>query len=446
MSKTNRDCPAPTYEVAVLGCKVNQYEAQQIRRRLDLDHLRPAEDGEQAGVVVVHTCAVTANAVRKSRQTVRRLREEHPTARIVVTGCAAAEDLLKELGDLEDRIPPREGWLGDFGKIIEGFRPRGRTGQTCPTDPATPDFLAVQHFAGHARAFLKVQDGCDIGCSFCIVPRLRRKPRDKPIDLVVEEARALAEHGHRELVVSGISVGLYGKENGGSRLAEVLRRIIALPNVERIRLSSLHPGEVTDELLAAWASSPKMMPHVHLPLQSGSDRVLAAMRRNYSAGEFLAAVERARAALDDPAFNTDVIVGFPGETDEDFEETRRVSRAAGFSRMHIFPYSIRPHTAAARMPEQVPSATAKARAKQLKETAAELALGYARRYEGKTARVLAEDFDPTSGIYSGYTERYIPVTFPGPPGLRGDVVQVRLTRAGAASSEGEIQRGPVNAR
>lgn len=417
-----------TYEVAVLGCKVNQYEAQQIRRRLDLDHLRPAQDGEEADVVVVHTCAVTANAVRKSRQTVRRLREEHPDARIVVTGCAAAEDLLADLDDVGDLIPPRKGWLGDFHQTLA----------LPATGPADTDHLPIEEFQGHSRAFLKVQDGCNIGCSFCIVPRLRRKPRDKPIDLVVEEAKALAAHGHHELVVSGISVGLYGKDDEGQNLAEVLRRIIALPDVERVRLSSLHPREVTDELLEAWASSPKMMPHVHLPLQSGSNRVLAAMRRNYSAEEFLAAVERARAALDDPAFNTDVIVGFPGETDEDFEDTRRVSREAGFSRMHIFPYSVRPHTTAARLPEQVPGDVAKARAKALKETAGELALAYARKYEGKAALVLAEDYDPESGIYRGYTERYIPVTFPGPAGLRGDIVRVRLTRAGADRTEAEL--------
>jgi threonylcarbamoyladenosine tRNA methylthiotransferase MtaB len=318
-----------------------------------------------------------------------------------------------------------------------GFLPPVRTAPASPTDL---DHLPVREFQGHARAFLKVQDGCDIGCSFCIVPRLRRKPRDKPIELVVEEARTLASNGHRELVVSGVSVGLYGKEDGGPNLAEVLRRIIALPDVERIRLSSLHPREVTEELLEAWASSPKMMPHVHLPLQAGSNRVLEAMRRNYSAEEFLAAVERARAALDDPAFNTDVIVGFPGETAEDFEETRRVSREAEFSRMHIFPYSVRPHTTAARLPDRVSSTEAKARARQLKEDAASLALAYARRFEGQTASVLAENFDPDTGRYDGYTERYIPVSFTGPPGLRGDVVKVRLTRAGTDRTEARIER------
>ncbi len=427
------------FAVKVLGCKVNAYEAQQIRRRLELNGMHSAQEGEQADVVVVHTCAVTSNAVRKSRQTVRRLQKEHPGARVVVTGCAAAEDLLERLNGVNQRIGPRENWLEEFRTGVEDLAVKPATEQW----DGAPDHLGLKSFEDHSRAFLKIQDGCDIGCTFCIVPRLRRAPRDKPMDLALNEARALAESGHREIVVSGVSVGLYGRDSDGPNLAEVMRGLIEVPGVERIRLSSLHPRELTDELLAVWASSPKMMPHIHLPLQAGSNRILTAMNRSYSAEEFLDAVERARAVLPDPAFNTDVIVGFPGETDEDFAETERVSRAVGFSRMHIFPYSVRPHTRAARLPDRVNGGVAREHCRRLQAVAEELTHAYHARYVGAESRVLTENYDAATGTYRGYTERYIPVCFAGPAGLEGTIQRIRLGEDSADGMTG-VMEGAVH--
>jgi threonylcarbamoyladenosine tRNA methylthiotransferase MtaB len=423
-----------TYAVKVLGCKVNTYEAEQICRRLDGKGLRPVGPGEGASVVVVHTCAVTSNAVRKSRQAVRRLRERHPGASVVVTGCAAAEELLARLEGVAARIGPRADWLETFQERVLDALPAG--GRETPSAGAP-----APGFGGQARAFLKIQDGCDLGCTFCIVPRLRRAPRDKPLAAILREARDMVSAGHRELVVTGVSIGLYGRDAGCPGLPEVLDRLAAVPGLRRIRLSSLHPRELTDELLAVWAASPAIMPHVHLPLQAGSDRVLAAMHRGYSAGEFLDAVARARTALPDPAFNTDVIAGFPGESRDDFAETIRVCRAVGFSRMHVFPYSVRPHTRAARLADRVQPAEIRARCRALQSLAGELAAAYRARYAGAAADVLAEAYDPESGTYQGYTERYLPVRFPGPAGLRGRVVRVRLD-AGCQSRE-EWMRGVV---
>jgi len=416
---------AGVFDIRVLGCKVNQYEAQQIRRTMELQGLQASGSEAPADVVVIHTCAVTSQAVKKSRQAVRRASQDHPNARIVITGCAASEDLLKDVAGVTDPIGPRENWLSDFSERIGNIMP-GVAAQ--PAMPIADDHLGVKRFVGQARAFLKVQDGCDIGCTFCIVPRLRRKPRDKPLSLIVEEAHALAESGHREIVISGVSVGLYGRDRGdGSGLAGVLSEVIGVPGIERIRLSSLHPRELTPALLEVWASSPKMMPHIHLPLQAGSDRVLADMNRGYTSTEFIAAVEQAREVLDDPAFNADVIVGFPGETEADFGETIRVARRVAFSRMHVFPYSPRPHTRAARRTARVSSGDVKERCRRLRAVAEDLAVAHRATYRGGEARVLAERYDPERLQYQGYTERYIPVRFAAPPGLSGEVVRVRLS-------------------
>ena len=428
------------FEVLVLGCKVNQYEAEQIRQRLESKGMRAAGEGEVAEVIVVHTCAVTSMAVKKSRQAVRRLQRCHSGARVVVTGCAASGDLLAGVDGITARVDPGEDWLAAFDEAVGGD---GASREGGSSDPCGGDAILRAGYAGQARAFLKVQDGCDIGCAFCIVPRLRRAPRDKPLASIREEACVLAEAGHREVVLSGVSVGLYGRDTGGPVLADVLQAVADIPGLDRIRLSSLHPAELTDDLLGVWRSAPNVMPHVHLPLQAGSDRVLAAMRRRYTASEFLGAVGRVRAALDDPAINTDVIVGFPAETEEDFRETIRVSREAGFSRMHIFTYSRRPHTRAARMEGVVGPAAARERAARLEGEAAALASASTAREAGRTTRVLVESRDPAGRQYRGYTERYTPVRFGGPPGLGGTIVEVRVAAGGTDTVPARLVAAPA---
>ncbi|MBN1269938.1 MAG: MiaB/RimO family radical SAM methylthiotransferase, partial [Kiritimatiellae bacterium] len=298
-----------------------------------------------------------------------------------------------------------------------------------------PDELPIERFAGHTRAFLKIQDGCDIGCSYCIVPSLRKAPRDKDPDLILKEARALAASGHKEIVVSGVSVGLYGRGRDVS-LADVMRKLIGVPGIERLRLSSLHPADLGDTLCRVWPSSAKMMPHVHLPLQSGSDRILAAMRRGYTVAEFMGAVERARAALDEPAFTTDVIVGFPGETEEDFDHTLEVCRQVGFSRIHVFPYSVRPGTAAAELPGRVAADKVRERSRTLRKLGAELAQAFHEKFVGREVRVLVESC-ADDGTCEGHAERYFTARFAGRPEFLRQVVPVRIVGAGAEGVWGE---------
>ena len=425
MSKKNLE----TYWVDVLGCKVNQYDARQIARLLEQYGLRQAPAPERADLVVVHTCGVTAAAAQKSRQAIRRMQRENPDATVVVTGCAAGETLTRVDQAPALRVPAGTEWLRNLARQLETLpTPQSGVAETVATDT----FSALD-FGGHTRAFLKVQDGCDIGCSYCIVPQLRKAPRDKPVEAAVAEAARLAEKGYREIVVTGVSVGLYGRKTGGS-LAGLLRCLAEVPGIGRIRLSSLHPGELTDELLEVWAGSEKVMPHLHLSLQSGSDTILRAMRRGYTAAEYLAAVGRARAALGNPAFTTDVIVGFPGETDAHFEESLAFCREVGFSQMHIFTYSPRPGTPAAKMDKQVNGAIAAQRAVRLREEARRMALAFHRQFVGKPVEVLVERTE--GGSASGYSRHYVPVGFQSLEARKGRVERVVPQRATASGLEG----------
>lgn len=483
-----------TYALDVLGCKVNQYDARQIARLLegfglceskdepacpaDLSRRSSAEEeGLGADLIVVHTCGVTATAVQKSRQTLRRLIRKHPGAAVFLTGCAAGEEVVDGLdpagggaGDIDARVAAGPGWIQMLADELQTF--------SLPNPdfhlPENADELAVDDFGGQTRAFLKIQDGCDAGCAYCIVPHLRKAPRDKSVEAAVAEAKALVKRGYKEIVIAGVHVGLYGRGEDIS-LSGILSRIAGVSGIlsrrspsakadVRIRMSSLHPNELTDELLAVWSGNPHIMPHVHLSLQSGSDGVLQRMGRGYTAGEYAAAVGRARAALKyypprpggppsgggdsniplhgrggrnevtdgvgsnalsmGPAITTDVIVGFPGETDEEFEETFEFCKQIGFAQMHIFNFSPRPGTRAADMPNPVGPQAAQARHARLAALADEMSLNFNQGFVGKTVHVLVERC--RDGICTGGSEHYIPVKFQGSEELAGTVVPVKI--------------------
>ncbi len=411
-----------TYDLDVLGCKVNQYDARQIARLLEGFGLSRAND-KPADLVVVHTCGVTATAVQKSRQSVRRLVRKNPGAAVFLTGCAAAADVTDGVDGIDVRIAAGAGWIQMIADELQSF--------SLPNPdfhlPDNADELAVDDFGGQTRAFLKIQDGCDAGCAYCIVPQLRKTPRDKSVEAAVAEAEELVKRGYKEIVIAGVHVGLYGRDSADRSLRDVLGKIAAVPNIGRIRMSSLHPAELTDGLLAVWAASEHIMPHLHLSLQSGSNGVLARMGRGYSAAEYAAAVGRARAALGHPAITTDVIVGFPGETDAEFEETFAFCRQTGFAGMHIFNYSPRPGTRAAEMPGQVDPQIVQVRHQRLAELAAEMALVFNRSFVGKTVEVLVEGC--RDGICSGGSRHYVPTRFPGSEELLRTVVPVQVESA-----------------
>jgi len=396
-----------TLKTWTLGCKVNQYETEFVREALLGIGYRDAAAGEPADLCVVNTCTVTAEGDAKSRQVIRRLARENPAARIVVMGCYAtrAPDEVASLPGVTDVITDKRelpDWLARFGVA------------DVPT--------GISQFQGRSRAYVKVQDGCLLRCSYCIIPHVRPPLTSRPLPLILDEVRRLRDHGYREIVLTGIHLGHYGVEgNWGksksewTRLWHLVREIACIEGDFRVRLSSLEATEVTRELVQVMADYPeKICPHLHLCLQSGSDAVLRRMRRRWSARMFLERCEMVRRSLDQPAFTTDVIVGFPGETDEDFEQTCRLVREAGFSKIHIFPFSPRRGTPAAEMPDRVPDHVRAARGKQLAAIERELREEYFRSLIGRNLRVLLEaHLDATAEHAVGTSCRYAPVEVPG---------------------------------
>ncbi len=414
-----------TYAVHVFGCKVNQCEAREIEHELERRGLRAAAHGERPDVVVVHSCAVTSAALAESRRRLVRVGCERTI--VIASGCAAG--LLPESVRRNATVPAGPDWAATLRATLD--RVVGTPGR--PAEGPVP-----RRFTGRARAFVKVQDGCDLGCTYCIVPRLRGPPRDRPLSEITAEVERYARAGHAEVVLSGVSIGLWGRQERGE-LADVVAAAARVPGVRRLRLSSLHPAELTDRLLDTMRSFAHVAPHVHLPLQSGSDAVLRRMRRRYTVQEFVEAVRRVREALDEPAITTDVIAGFPGETEADFEATVAVCRAIRFTRMHVFAFSPRPGTPAATCDHQVSATAVRERAAVLRGLACELARDWHRRWIGHEVEMLVERWSAETGRAAGHCARYCPVEAVCPRDPRDTpLVRVRVTGADADGLRGEL--------
>jgi threonylcarbamoyladenosine tRNA methylthiotransferase MtaB len=390
-----------------LGCKVNQYETELVREGFARIGYRDAADGEAADLCVVNTCTVTSEGDSKSRQAIRRLARENPRSRIVVMGCYATrapEELAKLPNVVEVLTDKREipDLLGRFGVL------------DVPT--------GISHFGQRHRAYVKVQDGCLLRCSYCIIPHVRPHMHSRPLAHVLDEVRRLVANGYREIVLTGVHLGHYGVEGNWNkpkdqwlRLSKLVREIARLPGEFRVRLSSIEATEVTRELIGVMAEFPeRIAPHLHICLQSGSDTVLRRMRRRWGSRLFIDRCRLVCETLDNPAITTDVIVGFPDETEGDFEATCRVARECGFSKIHIFPFSPRKGTPAAEMAGNVPPQVKAERAARLAEVERELREAYFRSLVGRRLTVLVEGpSDQTPGAWAGTSCRYAPVEISG---------------------------------
>jgi threonylcarbamoyladenosine tRNA methylthiotransferase MtaB len=422
---TDRTCRFIT-----LGCKANQYDTQIVREALTGAGFREARSGESAELCVVNTCTVTHQADADGRYFIRRLARDNPGTRIVVMGCYAARDpqLLRGLPGVAAVIEHPE-------RIAEALRPFGVA--------RVP--RGISRFAGHHRGFVKVQDGCILHCTFCIIPQVRPSLRSRSPEDIEAEVRRLVSAGYREVVLTGIHLGHYGVEFSKGRprrewcrLSHLVRRLVQIPGEWRLRLSSLETTEVTDELIDVLANEARVCPHLHLCLQSGSDAVLRAMRRRYCVAGFLRRVEQIRNRLDQPAVTTDIIVGFPGETERDFAATLRAGEQAGFSKIHVFPFSPRSGTAAATMPGQLAPGLIRQRKTRLAALESELAARYYRSLVGRSLQVLVERFseaDPSTA--AGTTCRYVPVRFSARPDEEGTLLSLRVIEAMATQLIGE---------
>jgi threonylcarbamoyladenosine tRNA methylthiotransferase MtaB len=395
------------FAVRFLGCKVSQADATLIRDALlDAGHVECGPEG--ADVHVVNTCALTLEAERKSRQQVNRAARR---GRTFVTGCAANLD------------------AGQF--VAPGVTVVGRSADRAATEivealGAAP-LLACQDArpaAGRTRAFLKVQNGCDSACAFCIIPTTRGRAESRPLTAVLRDGRRRLAEGHPELVLTGINIGTWRAPDQGADLADLVRAVGALPGLARLRISSIEPGDVGDRLLAAMAETPVVAPHLHVPLQSGDPGVLAAMRRSYTVDAFLDACRRARAALPGVNLTTDAIVAFPGEDEDAFARTAAVVEEVGMSKVHVFPYSPRPGTPAAAMPGHVAPDVRQDRSRRLRDLSDRLGLEHRRARAGSQDLVLLEkrhEDGTRSGLGADYTRFVLP---PGPEGP-GEMVAVR---------------------
>jgi threonylcarbamoyladenosine tRNA methylthiotransferase MtaB len=412
-----------TAHFVTFGCKVNQYDTQELRERLLERGLAEVPDPARADLVVINSCTVTERGAADARRAVRRAVRANPAARVVVTGCAA-----EERPDFFRALPGVAQVIGNADKT--------RLARLVLGDPDGPPATGapasfgggIRRFEGRSRAFLKVQDGCDLKCSVCIIPAVRGTVRSRAPAEVLDEARRLLDAGYRELVLTGVHLGGYGREPGApAGLATLVRALDALPGDFRLRLSSIEADELRPPLLDALAACERVSPHLHVPLQSGDDGVLRAMRRRYLSAAFLETIERIRRAWRDPAITTDVLAGVPGEDEPAFARTLEVCRASGFSKIHVFPYSPRRGTPAAELPGQVPERTKRDRVRRLAALEAALAGAFRARFAGAAGEVLVEDRrDRETGLLTGFTERYLRCFFAGPDRLRGALLPVRI--------------------
>ncbi len=377
------------------GCRVNQYETQLLRERLLSGGGEGVEDWGNADLCVINTCTVTAEADRDAVRLARRIARRNPAARLIVTGCLATRDP----GKIRDAAP---------AAVIVGNADKASIPAMLGCSAAPVD--GVTGLDGHARAFVKVQDGCNMSCAFCVIPSIRPRLECRTLDSVVSEAKGLIARGIPELVLCGVRLGRW--REGRSDLVALLERLLATPGDFRVRLSSLEVTDATDRLLGLMARSEgKLCPSLHLPLQSGCEATLRRMRRWHSASFYGRRLDAARAVVPGIGLFADVIVGFPGETAEEFAESERFIEACGLDGLHVFRYSPRPGTSAARLPDRVAEEAIVSRARVLRALDARLRAAFARRVAGKTRVVVALD-----GGRSGLTGEFLTVALPADPG------------------------------
>ncbi|MCA9247305.1 MAG: tRNA (N(6)-L-threonylcarbamoyladenosine(37)-C(2))-methylthiotransferase MtaB [Planctomycetales bacterium] len=419
----------PKLKTVTLGCKVNQYETQYVRQGLLGIGYADAADEEAADLCIVNTCTVTAEGDAKSRKVIRSLARKNPASRIVVMGCYAtrAPDELAQLPNVAEVVTDKRelpDLLGRFGVV------------DIPT--------GISSFGDRHRAYVKVQDGCLLRCSFCIIPLVRPQMHSRPLAEVLDEVRRLVDAGYRELVLTGIHLGHFGVDfnrqrdkSDWVRLSTLLREICLLPGNFRVRLSSIEATEVTRELIAVMAEFPKRIaPHLHISIQSGSDSVLRRMRRRWGVQRFVDRCRLVQEAIDRPAITTDIIVGFPGETEDEFEETCQVALTVGFSKIHIFPFSPRRGTPAAEMSDQIAAEVKQERLHRLATVEAELRDAYYDNLVGSKLQVLVESLLPEKpGWFVGTSCRYTPVELPANPSDEGQFVNVTA----GTSDDGRIR-------
>ncbi len=407
----------PTAALITLGCKVNQYDTQAMQEVMLRNGYTIVTEKDAADIYIINTCTVTNVADQKARQVIRRAVRKNPDAKVLVTGCYAENDreAIEGIPGVSLVFGNRE--KADLQKYLA--RLHESNSYRLQIQPSRHDAIrehanfsmSLSTAGKQTRALIKVQDGCSAFCTYCIIPYVRGRMTSRPLRDIVKEAEQIAANGYKEIVITGVHLGAYGLDIGRrTTIADILERVHPIDGIERIRFSSIEAMNFPDDLVGRMAALSKCMPHFHLPLQSGSDKILRQMRRRYTTGGFAYLVEKLRAAFPDVGLTTDVMVGFPGETDADFEDSLRFVEAIGFSQLHVFRYSPRRGTPAADYADQIPPHISVERSKAMIALGKRLGLEFRRRMLGKTMEVLVEDSrEGKDGKLAGFTGNYLRV-------------------------------------
>ena len=427
------------FNIYTLGCKVNQYESQAMREDLLRHGYELSDDKDHADISIVNSCTVTSVSDSKNRKLINRLRRENPDGIIVLTGCMPQAfpeetaswkncDIILGNKERSKLIPTLESFINSREKLID-IPPHLNKGFTYEN-------LTVSSFGEHTRAFIKIEDGCNRFCSYCIIPYARGRVRSKPLDELKKELISVADNGYKEVVLVGINLSAYGL-NEDFDLADAVEAACAVDKIERVRLGSFEPEQMSDELIKRLSSFDKFCPQFHLSLQSGCDKTLKAMNRHYTTAEYMEIVNRLKGAFENPSFTTDVMVGFAGENDEDFEQSMAFVKSVGFAKVHVFPYSRRKGTVADKAPNQVSPNVKDDRAKRMGALVEQSRNTFLNSQLGRTEEVLFERL--RHGYLEGYTKNYTPVHVYSKDGsLCGLIKKVKLISAEGDFCAGEL--------
>lgn len=414
--------------IITLGCKVNQYESELMSELLIQNGYHKASDASSAQICIVNSCTVTATGDAKCRKVINRVRRENPSCIIVLCGCipqAFADqpevfrgcDIVMGNTARRDIVAILSEYLADRRQIIR-IDPHGKDESFEP--------MQISDFDERTRAFVKIEDGCNRFCSYCIIPYARGRVRSKPLDILAQEAADLAAHGYKEIVLVGINLSAYGQELG-LNIFDAVHAVCCVDGIERVRLGSIEPERMTHDLLTALAGEPKFCPHFHLSLQSGCDETLRRMRRHYDTAEYARIVADIRELFDNPAITTDVMVGFVGESEEEFAASLAFCDRIGFAKAHVFPYSVRKGTAAERMEGHLDEGLKHRRAEVMIAHTAQKQHEFMLSQVGRTTSVLIES--SSSGFSEGYTPNYTKIKIPRGRFMSGETVEVLITEA-----------------
>lgn len=422
-----------------LGCKVNQYESEAIAELFAERGYEVVGIDEPADVYVINTCTVTNFGDKKSRQLIRKVKRQNPDAIVAAIGCYAQTqpEKIKEIEGVNLIVGTNK--RSEIVDLVENYS--AQQGTICTVGEILKDHsfehLSIQKLEGRTRAYLKIQDGCSQFCTYCIIPYARGPVRSRSIDDIAEEVETLAKNGFKEVVLAGIHVASYGKDLEGTTLLDAIKRVHGVDGIERIRFSSIEPNFATEEFVSELAKLHKVCDHFHLSLQSGCNKTLKRMNRKYTAEQYIESAERLKKYFPNVAFTTDIIAGFPGETEEDFAESYKFAEKIGFSKIHAFPYSPKTGTPAAKMPDQVLNSVKNERTNRLISLSNRMADEFIEGFVGKIMPVLYEQ-EISEGVYEGYTTNYIRVHSKSDKNLCNVIADTKIMSVEHEMAEGRI--------